>query len=75
VYFSTVVKVPIIPAGIVGLGRKFLHIKRTKLAVYFGKPFYPYEVFNPQSNDYYEKATEYLMENIRECIEKVEELS
>jgi len=75
VYFATVAKVPIVPAGIVGLGRKFIHIKRTKLAVYFGKPFKPYEVFDPKDKDYYDRATEYLMELIRECIEKAEELS
>ncbi len=74
IYIATVAKVPIIPVGIVGLGRKFIHVKRTKLAVYIGKPFYPYEVFDPNEKDYYEKATNYLMEQIKECIEKLEHL-
>jgi len=75
IYFSTVAKVPIVPAGIVGLGRKFIHLKRTRLAVYFGEPFYPYKMFNPKDKDYYEKATDYLMEKIKECIKMAEELS
>lgn len=75
IYFSTIAKVPIVPVGIVGLGRRFIHVKRTRLAVYFGKHFYPYEIFDPNDKDYYEKATNYLMEKVRECIEKAEELS
>ncbi|BAL80565.1 lysophospholipid acyltransferase family protein [Caldisericum exile] len=75
VYFSTVSKVPIVPAGIVGLGRRFIHIKRTKLAVYFGEPIEPYKIFNSKDKDYYDKATGYLMEKIQECITKAEELS
>ncbi|MGB9769365.1 MULTISPECIES: lysophospholipid acyltransferase family protein [Caldisericum] len=75
VYFSTIAKVPIVPASIVGLGRRFIHVKRTKLAVYFGEPIKPYEIFNPNDEDYYEKATDYLMEKIQECIIKAEELS
>ena len=73
VYLATLAKVPIVPTGIIGFGRKSPKAKRNQLVVCFGTPFYPFEMFNPQDKDYYRKATDYLMEQIKRCLQKAEE--
>ncbi len=77
VFIATNSKVPIIPAGITGTEKAFP--KGAKLprfhsiSICFGKPFRPWEVFDPKDKDYLEKATEFLMEEISKCIRKIKE--
>lgn len=73
IYLATLAKVPIVPTGIIGFGRKSSKVKRNQLVICFGSPFYPFTMFDPSDKDYYKKATDYLMEQIKKCLQIAEE--
>ncbi len=78
VYIANDAKVPIIPMGIVGtekvLPKDAKMLKPSHIVVVIGKPFYPWEIFNPKDKDFYDKATGFLMKEIAQCITKADEL-
>lgn len=78
IYVSTLAKVPIVPTGIVGTERAFRKgskfPKPEKVSLFFGNAFFPWKLFDPNSDNYYDKATKFLREEIAKCIKKAEEL-
>ncbi len=78
VFLSCSAHVPIIPTGV---SDTFYLSKHRVLGLFphvvvvFGEPFYPWLVFNSGDKDFLEKATVYLMEEIRKCLKEAVEKS
>jgi 1-acyl-sn-glycerol-3-phosphate acyltransferase len=78
VYLASVSKVPILPMGLVGVEKAMpKHAKMFKpshIVVVVGKPFCPWEIFDSKDREFLQKATDYLMTEISQCIERANEL-
>lgn len=70
-------RVPILPVGIAGtdkaLPKRSKFPKPSHVVIVFGKPFNPWEIFEPNERDYLDKVTNYLMKEVEKCRQKAKE--
>ena len=77
IFISTKAKAPILPTGLAGTetampkGSKM--VKPVHVVIVFGKPIKVWEIFDPKDKDYYDKAANYVMEEIEKCVHAAKE--
>jgi 1-acyl-sn-glycerol-3-phosphate acyltransferase len=77
IFISYKAKAPILPTGLAGtniaLPKKGGFPKPKHIVIVFGKPIRVWEIFDPRDKNFYDNASQYVMNEIKKCVEIAQE--